>query len=194
MIDGELPRPGSGRGYRPSQYVLPLLVMFHGGGHKLDDLRELEAEPDLQPLMGMEGLPASCTLGDWLRRMGKDGRGLAGLDRVNAHLVKRVPRRHKGEGYTLDVDATIIESEKAEAQWTYRKVKGYQPLLGFISEIGLVLQDEFREGNVPAEARARAFLEKCWQKMPPGKAIAYLRSDSAFDQGEVMENYFKSLP
>jgi len=31
----------------------------------------------------------------------------------------------------LDVDATQIEAEKQEAEWTYQKVKGYMPLPGY---------------------------------------------------------------
>lgn len=179
VVDCELPRPGSGRGYPPSQYVLPLLVLFHGGGHKLNDLREL---------LGMPRLPAACTVGDWLRRMGQHPGGLAGLERVNAYLVGEVLRRQEPRaGYTLDVDATSIESEKAEAQWTYQKVQGYQPLVGFLAELGLVLRERFREGNVPAGAGARAFLEHCHIGMPAGQRIAYLRSDSAFYQAEVLE-------
>ena len=71
-------------------------------------------------------LPASCTIGDWLRRMGRNGEGLPGLDRVNQHLVVEGLRRDKRTEYTLDVDAVVIESEKEEAQWTYKKEKGYQ--------------------------------------------------------------------
>lgn len=37
-----------------------------------------------------------------------------------------------GEELTLDPDATIIEAEKREAEWTYQKVKGYQPLLCYV--------------------------------------------------------------
>jgi hypothetical protein len=44
VIDEELPRPGSGHGYKPSQFVLSLILMFHGGGKKLEDLREIKGE------------------------------------------------------------------------------------------------------------------------------------------------------
>jgi len=71
-------------------YVMPLLLMLHGGGRALEDLRELRADVSLQKLLKMKQLPASCTVGDWLRRMGKDRRGLEGLDKVNGHLVKQV--------------------------------------------------------------------------------------------------------
>ena len=40
-IDCELPAPGSSRGYVPSAFVMPILLMLHGGGKALDHLREL---------------------------------------------------------------------------------------------------------------------------------------------------------
>lgn len=188
VIDRELPGPGSGRGYKPSEFVIPMILMLHGGGKKLDDLREIEGEVNLRHLLRVNGLPASCTNGDWLRRMGQDGLGLTGLERVNNHMVIEGLRRDKRKGYTLDVDAVVIESEKMEAQWTYKKEKGYQPLLGFLFELGLAIKDEFRDGNVPAGSGIAEFLKSCCEKMPPGKRIGYFRSDSAGYQAKAI-NY-----
>jgi len=86
--------------------------------------------------------------------------------------------------YTLDVDATVIESEKQEARWTYKKVKGYQPLLGFLAETGVCVAHEFREGNAAAQSGALKFLGRCLKRCP---RIKRLRSDSAFYQGRVMD-------
>jgi len=191
VIDRELPPPGSGRGYKPSRFVMPLILMLHGGGRKLDDLRELRGEVSLRELLEMEGFPASCTIGDWLRRMGKDGRGLLGLGEVNRHMLAEILKRDKRTEYTLDIDATVIESEKEEAKWTYKKEKGYQPLLGFLFELGLVLGDEFRDGNIPAGGGAVEFLEACCGMMPKGKRIAYFRSDSAAYQARVINWCFE---
>lgn len=190
VIDQELPLAGSGHSYRPSQFVMPLILMFHGGGKKLEDLRELKGEISLRKLMDIEEMPASCTVGDWLRRMGENGRGLAGLGKVNAHLVKKVLKKDPRTEYTLDHDATIIESEKYEAQYTYQKGKGYQPMVGFLSETGMILDDEFRDGNVPAGCGALASLRRCDDKMPEGKRIAYYRADSASYQAEVINYCF----
>jgi hypothetical protein len=190
-IDRELPRPGSGRGYKPSQFVLPLILMLHGGGKKLEDLREIKGEMSLRELLEMESLPASCTIGDWLRRMGENGKGLSGLGKVNHHLIKEIILRDKRSSYTLDVDATVIESEKEEAKITYKGEKGYQPQMGFIFEAGLVLEDEFRDGNIPAQAEAVSFIEKCFEAMPPGKSITYLRGDSALYQAGVINLCFE---
>lgn len=84
------------------------------------------------------------------------------------------------------MDATVIEAEKKEAQWTYKKVKGYQPILGFIVENSVCLAYEFREGNVQAGAGAKEFLERCDRACPEGKRITRIRSDSAFYKAEVL--------
>ncbi len=72
VIDRELPPPGSGHAYKPSQFIMPLIIMLHGGGKKLEDLREIKGEVSLRELLEMKELPASFTAGDWLR---KDGPG-----------------------------------------------------------------------------------------------------------------------
>jgi hypothetical protein len=190
IIDQELPSGGSGHSYAPSQFVMPLILMFHGGGKALEDLRELKGEISLRKLMDMEEMPASCTVGDWLRRTGSDGRGLSGLGKVNDHVVKRVLKKDPRTEYTLDHDATIIESEKCEAQYTYKKEKGYQPFLSFLYEPEMILDDEFRDGNVPAGFGALASLKRCDKKMPEGKRIAYYRGDSASYQADVINYCF----
>jgi hypothetical protein len=77
-IDRELPAPGSRRGYAPSVFVMSILLMLHGGGKALDDLRELQAEVSLRKLLRMKQLPDSTMVGDWLRRMGAVWRGCGG--------------------------------------------------------------------------------------------------------------------
>jgi hypothetical protein len=63
--------------------------------------------------------------------------------------------------------------------------------MGFLFELGLILEDEFREGNVPAGAGAVSFIEKCFDAIPSGKCIAYLRADSALYQAGVMNLCFE---
>jgi hypothetical protein len=190
IIDREMPAAGSGHGYQPSQFVMPLILMLHGGGKTLEDLRELKGEISLRKLLDLDEMPASCTVGDWLRRTGNEKHGLSGLGKVNDHIVKQVLKRDRRTEYTLDQDATIIEAEKDAAQYTYLKEKGYQPFVGFLYEGGMVLDDEFREGNVHPGSGALESLERCDKKMPAGKRIVYLRADSASYQSEVLNYCF----
>lgn len=190
IIDRELPAAGSGHSYRASQFVMPLILMLHGGGKSLEDLRELKGEISLRKLLDMDKMPASCTVGDWLRRTGNDKRGLSGLAKVNEYIVEQVLKRDSRTEYTLDQDATIIEAAKETAQYTYLKEKGYQPFVGFLYESPMGLDDEFRDGNVPAGVGALESLKRCVKKMPAGKRIAFLRADSASFQAEVLNYCF----
>ena len=72
LINHELPAPGSAIGYKPSAFVLPLLLTLHGGGRTLKDIREVRNDAGLRSLLKM-AVPSSDATGDWLRRMGAKG-------------------------------------------------------------------------------------------------------------------------
>ena len=57
---------------------------------------------------------------------------------------------YKRKQITLDIDATVIESNKRRAKFTYKKHRGYTPMIGHIGETGQVVAVEFREGNESA--------------------------------------------
>lgn len=181
-VERHFPRPGSNRGYEAWSYVEPLLLMLEGGGRHVEDLREIQEDAALRTLVGLKAMPSLSTFGDWLARAGAQG-GPEAMRSVNEEVAGRMLARLAEPDYTLDVDATVIESAKKEAAWTYKKVKGYQPILGFLDENGLCLSHEFREGNVSAQSGALAFLEHCLKLCPK---IRRLRSDSAFYRSDVI--------
>ncbi|MDH7514059.1 MAG: transposase [Clostridiales bacterium] len=176
------PQPGSNRGYEAWTYIEPLLLMLEGGGRHIEDLREIRDDRTLRRLVGLHRMPSLSTFGDWLVRMGASG-GLEAMAAVNEEVAGTILKRMATPEYTLDVDATVIEAEKREAQWTWKKVRGYQPMLGFLVENGVCLTHEFREGNVTAQSGALKFLKKCLRLCPK---IKRLRSDSAFYQAKVV--------
>ena len=53
---------------------------------------------------------------------------LFGLNRLMPHLLGFMQLNRPVETATLDLDATIVESNKSEALYSYKKTKGYQPL------------------------------------------------------------------
>lgn len=183
-LDGALPRPGSGAGYDPSDFVMPLVLMLHGGGRSLEDLRQIREDTGLRDLLGLSSMPSSDATGNWLRRMGA-GPGLDGLAAVNRDLLRRGMKRDGRTGYTLDIDASQIVAEKDEAKFTYKGERGYMPIVGHLAENGLVVGDEFRPGNDSPGARNLEFIEYCAAQMPDGKRIRHLRADSASYQAAI---------
>jgi hypothetical protein len=186
-VDKRLPAPGSGAGYRASEHVLPLVLMLNGGGRSLEDLRQIRDDEGLREVLELKRMPSADATGDFLRRGGVGG-GLEGLGAVNRRVLKRALKAEGQKGYTLDIDATGIEAQKQSAQMTYKGYTGYMPMVGHLAENGLIVGDEFREGNQSPGARNLEFIKYCERQMPEGKRIKALRSDSAAYQAAVI-NY-----
>ena len=120
QLNAALPAPGSRVGYHPSQFVEPLLLMLHGGGRTLEDLRQLREDAGLRTVLRFPVLPSADATGDWLRRMGEKV-GLVDLAVVNQQQIRRALKRDLITDYTLDFDATQIVAEKQDPHWTVYK-------------------------------------------------------------------------
>lgn len=185
-LDEHLPKPGSGSGYRASEHVIPLLLMLTGGGRSLEDLREIRTDTALRELLVMHRMPSSDATGDWLRRSFATG-GLGGLAAVNRELLRRGLSDDGITSYTLDMDATGIEAQKHSARVTYKGYRGYMPMVGHLAENGLIVADEFRQGNEAPAHRNLAFLRYCERQLPAGTRIGALRADSAAYQAGLLD-------
>lgn len=182
-IGEAFPRPGSNRGYEAWAYIEPVVLMLVGGGRHIEDLREIRDDEALRALVGLRRMPSLSTFGDWLLRTGASA-GLRAMRVVDEEVGGAIWKRTGTSDYTLDVDATVIEAEKKEAEMTYKGLRGYQPQLGYLAEDGICLRHEFRAGNVPAQSGALRFLRRCRHLCPK---IKRLRSDSAFYQAKVVD-------
>ncbi len=182
-MDRVLEGPKSGRGYQPRKFVQALVWMLHAGGRRLEDLRELREEHEVLQELGLEAVPDAGTVADWLRRQGRAG--AEAIQQVSRGLIEKW-LGPEAEEVILDVDATEIEAEKQEAQWTYNHVQGYMPLLGYVN--GVCVAHEFREGNRSPSAGILELARSCEAALPAGKHV-YFRSDSAAYQAEVINHY-----
>jgi hypothetical protein len=112
---------------------------------------------------------------------------LKGLCKVNKGLVDFVESNHAETTATLDMDATLVETEKEDAFWCYKGYRAYQPLNTWWCEQGLVLHTEFRDGNVPAGFEQKRVLEEAMRCLPEGVKKIRLRSDTAGYQHELLK-------
>jgi hypothetical protein len=111
---------------------------------------------------------------------------LRGLCKVNKDFVGFVQTNRSERTATLDMDATLVESEKATALCCYEGYPAYQPLNTWWAEQGLVLHTEFRDGNVPAGFEQRRVLEEALRSLPKGITSVRMRSDTAGYQHELL--------
>lgn len=185
------------------RHVESLVLLTAAGGECIDDIEALRADAGLVALLG--GEPSSpAALKEFLYRFHQDvegreltaqqdgelskrghaqiraeGPGLVALAAVVAQVVDAVQRQAVKQRATLDIDATIVEAHKRQALYAYEGTRGYQPQMAWWAEQAMFVCDEFRDGNVPAEFEAMAFLKKTLARLPASVTQLRMRADSA---------------
>ena len=186
LADRQLPVAGSNRGYRQGAMFNIFMLLFHEGGKCLDDVSHLQKEKPLMKLLGCGKLPGAKTLGNWLRRVGRSCQAMQGLVNINKTIL--AAGLYNRTQITLDIDATVIESNKRTARYTYKKHRGYTPMVGHIAETDQVVAVEFREGNESPNKENLQFIQRCESALPEGVSVSDVRIDAAGYQAAVI-NY-----
>ena len=101
-------------------------MMIDGGTH-LEDIRLFEEDRAYKEMTGRDRYPTSDAIGDaigdWLRRHGE--RGAEQVGRITNEMTRAMTCE---TDLVLDIDTTLIVSEKGDAQRSYKGMRGYNPL------------------------------------------------------------------
>ena len=189
-IDQNFPQPRSNRGFKPSMFIQTLMLMQHDNSFHLDDVRHLKEDNALRTVLGLKNIPSATTIGDWLRRTSKHQSINMAWEAVNKRLLKSA--LHNCKHITLDIDATEIIANKADAQWTYKSNQGYMPMVGHIAQTGQVVACDFRDGNQSPNSENLEFIIQCQKALPDECIVQYLRIDAAGYQVKIIEHCDKS--
>jgi hypothetical protein len=111
---------------------------------------------------------------------------LRGLGKVNQGMAAFMQKRNPQKTATLDQDATLVETAKRDALFSYKGFKSYQPLNTWWAEQQMVLHTEFRDGNVPAGYEQLRLLKESLTLLPEGVDQVRLRSDTAGYQHSLL--------
>lgn len=198
VLDQLLPKKR--KGLPASHLVESALALILAGGDTVEDLEVLRRDAALSVMLGYS-LPAAQTFRDFLETFHEphvpllwqgpkvaipgEGERLEALRQANARLITFAREHFAPTTATIDADTTILESHKRAAQPTYKGGKGYQPVVALWHELGLVVADEFRDGNVPAAACNLHVLRQALAQVR-GVEQVYLRADSALYDHEVL--------
>jgi len=189
------------RGYEAAQFIEPLIMLNAAGGDCMQDMNILRQDAAMEKMLGY-GVPSTRAVGDFLARFHdeenleaalaqaqrqerlafivEENGALQGLQQVQrAMLAKLAQISTLPCVATIDQDATIIESRKREATYTYKGMKGYQPMVAAWAEAGLIVADEFRDGNVPAQMAPLNCAKQAFAALPGEMEALFFRGDSA---------------
>lgn len=195
------------RGLDEAAYVESFLTLNAVGGDCLEDFDQLREAGDVTQMAGYQ-MPSAEGARKFLyrfheERLIEEAQGelelgrvsyipdesepLRALAQVNQDLVGELGRRCPEQKIaTVDLDSTIIESWKKQAKRTYEGVTGYQPMLALWAEMNVVLAEEFRDGNVPAQQEPLRVAQRAFAALPETVKEYYFRGDAACEEEALL--------
>jgi len=111
---------------------------------------------------------------------------LQGLVKINKELSAFSGFQNSRSTATLDMDATLVSTNKIDALFSYKGYKAYQPLNTWWFEQGIILHTEFRDGNVPAGFEQLRVFKDALDCLPKEVKQVRLRSDTAGYQHNLL--------
>jgi hypothetical protein len=112
---------------------------------------------------------------------------LRGFAKVNGDFLAFVQKNNPQQTATLDMDATLVETNKLESFFCYKAFKAYQPINTWWSEQAMVVHTEFRDGNVPAGYEQLRVFKEALSLLPEGIKEVRMRSDTAGYQHDLLK-------
>jgi hypothetical protein len=195
------------RGFDEATYLESFVILNAAGGECLEDFEPLRQDEGLTAMIN-HPLPSPEAARKFLNAfheeariveaqqalplgqvsyIPEESRALQGLGEVNQDLIGQLGRRCTDQKIaTIDLDGTIIESWKKQAQPTYQGGKGYQPILALWAEMDVLVADEFRDGNVPGLQAPLRVAQRAFAALPGTVTEYYFRGDSACHQQQLV--------
>jgi hypothetical protein len=188
------------KGWREDLLVESIVGLVVSGGEHLSDIEELRADSAYQTLLEVEdsGLPGAKALERFLKRfhdeeemakrpvskdekawVPEESEALQGLGKVTRGIARKLIKKSGLKVVTIENDATAVFNDKDAALGTYKGGTGYMPVIGSIAELGIVIAEEFRDGNVPPAFEVKRFFQTCEKAIPNGVTVR-ARLDGAY--------------
>jgi hypothetical protein len=200
-----LPPKKSNKGLNQGQMVESFVLLSALGGENIEDMQHLRDDTGLAGIVGYT-LPAPETARQWLDSfhaetlmlnkplqgsfIPPESKPLIGLKEVDRQTIWAYVNNVKpGLEVTLDVDTQLVETNKYAAKYCYDGYKAFQAMKVSWAETLLVLNDEFRAGNVSPRKDIKRVVDEAFEKLPPREWKVKVRSDSAAYDQNVLDHW-----
>lgn len=209
LVEANLQLKKRDRGCSDGQYVESIVLLQTAGGDCPEDMSLIAGDECLERGLGYD-LAKAGAVRAFLNRFHDEkleakrpprqeqksfimpsSKPVEGLQSVLAGGVRQTAKLYAEQGQalrlaTVDQDATIIESHKENALAHYEGGRGYQPMVAVWAEADLVLADEFRDGNVPAQQEPLTCAKLAFAALPETIQARYFRGDSACHENDLL--------
>jgi len=200
-----LPKKKTAKGLSQGKMTESFVLLSALGGECVEDMEKLRGDKGLEAILGYQ-VPASETARQWLDKFHDEeaildqpqqgafipveSSSLTALrEPIRQVIWSYIEKMKPGQDLTLDVDAHLVETSKANAFYSYNGKKAFQPIEVEWAETGLVLAEEFRQGNILAGTDMKRVVDEAFDMLPPGEWRVKVRSDSAAYQQDILDHW-----
>ncbi len=197
VIDAELGQRCTSNGFQYSEIVRSLVQVYFCGGSCIEDisnhlLRHLQLHPKLRTCSSYTILRCikelSCPNRTYVSEIG-NSYNFNTAERLNQLLLSvllHTGQLKKGYAYDLDFDHQFIETEKYDAQMTYKHFRGYGSGIATIGN--LIVGIENRDGNTNVRFHQQDTLRRIFSNLSAkGIRIERARMDCGTYAKEIIE-------
>jgi hypothetical protein len=166
------------------------------GINRLSRITNMTADPLVMKLLRLKNAFNKDLISTRLKELGEQGsRKFHDFFQLFAHDEIR---KSGLQSITLDVDSTVFgvcgnqEGVAKGYNPSKKGAKSYHPLIGFVSELKLVINTWFRTGSAYTSNGIVEFVREIYARLPETIRSVYFRADSGFFNGALFaqcENY-----
>jgi len=177
--------------YSPADAVMMLIMGVLSGAKHISHMAILRGDSVIRTLFEWDEFPTDRTFGRLFRLFGH--KNCHELSEVEALARKKVWSKKWFGRVTLDMDSTAEGvtgvQEGADKGYNPKKKgqKSYRSLLCFIAETRECLHNWFRTDSAYSGNGVVEFIKECFQRLPRQVWKVFVRADSSFFNGELLD-------
>jgi len=108
------------------------------------------------------------------------------MNKLLATVTCKIGLLNTQQKYDIDLDATMIETDIREAKKTYKKFRGFAPMVACIGNLPIFI--EMRNGNVSPSARILESVQKCVSGLKSNQiSVGRVRMDRGGYNGKTFD-------
>jgi len=182
--------------YSNGQIMLSLLLSSLSGVNRAVRIANFTADSLVQLLLNLRKHLNKDVIGERLKKFGQQGSVL-----FQEYTFKKVSQWITESGLTaltIDCDSTVktVYGNQQGAAKGYnpdkKGAKSYHPLLAFVSELKIVVNNRFRTGSAYTSNGILSFIKQTSVILPATVTNVFFRADSGFFSGELFD-YLEEL-
>jgi len=174
-----------------AQIIVSLILASLSGINRVVRISNFTADSLVQTLLNLSKNINKDVIGQRLKNLGQKGAVL--FQEYTFKKIREWIKKSQLTAITIDCDSTVetVYGKQQGAAKGYNPDKkgayGYHPLLAFVSELKIVVNNRFRTGSAYTSNGTISFIKQTAKILPKEIGEVFFRADSGFFSGELID-------